>query len=51
MMLARKSGVAKKLPVINYVQLVGLAFGLSLDDVGYKFHKTRDEGFEKKLAI
>jgi heterodisulfide reductase subunit B len=50
MMLARKQGLARKLPVINYVQLLGLAFGYSLDDVGYRFHKTRDENFEKKLA-
>jgi heterodisulfide reductase subunit B len=39
----------KGLPVLNYIQLLALAMGYSLDDIGYNFHKTKDRGFEEKI--
>lgn len=36
-----------KIPVLNYLQLLGLAMGYSLDEVGYNTHKIKDTNFEK----
>ena len=38
-----------KIPVLNYLQLLGLAMGYSLDEVGYNTHKIKDTNFEKNV--
>ncbi len=38
-----------KIPVLNYLQLLGLAMGYGLDEVGYNTHKIKDTNFEKNV--
>lgn len=42
-------GEAKTLPILNYVQLLALTMGYSLEDVGYNYHKAKNREFEEKI--
>ncbi len=46
---AKEHNLGFRLPVLFYSQLLGLAMGNSLEEVGYTYHKVRDESFEKKI--
>jgi len=49
MLTSRKVGLDFKLPALYYLQLLGLAMGYSLEEVGYKAHRVKDAGFESKI--
>jgi len=46
---SRKLGLDFRFPSLFYLQLMALAMGHSLDDIGYRRHRVRDPGFESKL--
>ena len=46
---SRKYKFDFKLPVLYYLQILGLAMGYSLEEVQYSTHRVKDEGFEHKL--
>jgi heterodisulfide reductase subunit B len=56
LMAARKLGLDFKVPVLNYLQLLGLAMGLSAREMQLPAHKVRVKGtslgewLEKELA-
>lgn len=47
---AKEFNLEFKVPVLFYSQLLGLAMGYGLDEVGYTQHKIREESFEKKVG-
>jgi heterodisulfide reductase subunit B len=49
MMAARKLGIPFKVPVLFYLQLLGLAMGYSLEEMQYGSHRVKDSGFEEKV--
>jgi heterodisulfide reductase subunit B len=46
---SRKYKFDFKLPVLYYLQILGLAMGYTLDEMQYGTHRIKDEKFEKKL--
>lgn len=38
-----------KIPVLNYLQLLGLSLGYSLQEMKYDYHKVKDLDFENKI--
>jgi heterodisulfide reductase subunit B len=46
---SRKYKFDFKLPVLYYLQILGLAMGYTLDEMQYGNHRIKDESFEKKL--
>lgn len=46
---SRKLDLGFKIPVLFYLQLLALAMGHSIDEIGYRRHRARDAGFESKL--
>ena len=46
---SRKYGFDFKLPVLYYLQILGLAMGYSIDEMQYSTHRIKDESFEHKL--
>jgi heterodisulfide reductase subunit B len=49
LLASRKMNLGFKIPVLNFLQLLGLALGYSLEDMQYQQHKTKDPIFEKKV--
>ena len=49
LLASRAFGLNFKIPVLNYLELLGLAMGYSLDEVGYNTHKIKDANLEKKF--
>ncbi len=47
--VSRKVGMQFKIPVLFYLQLLGLAMGYSLEEMQYPSHRVRDSAFETKL--
>jgi len=47
--VSRKVGMQYKMPVLFYLQLLGLAMGYSLEEMQYPSHRVRDLAFEDKL--
>lgn len=47
--VSRKFNKAFKIPVVYYFQLMALAQGAEIEQVGLQFHKIMDENFLKKL--
>ena len=50
MLAARELKLDYRVPTIYYLQLLGLAIGLSLDEAGVKLHRVRDPALEEKLG-
>jgi len=50
MMATRSLKLDIKLPVLYYLQLLGLSMGYGLDDIHYKQHRVKSPGFEDKLG-
>lgn len=46
---SRKVDITSKIPVLFYLQLMGLAMGFSLEDMQYGSHRIRDPGLEEKI--
>jgi heterodisulfide reductase subunit B len=46
---SRKYKFDFKLPVLYYLQILGLAMGYTLDEMQYGAHRIEDESFERKL--
>lgn len=46
---SRKYQFDFKLPVLYYLQILGLAMGYSIEEMQYGAHKIKDEGFERRL--
>lgn len=49
LLASRKVEIPFKIPVLFYLQLLGLAMGYSLDDMQYKSHRVKDKKFEEKI--
>ncbi len=49
MRAARKVDIPFKIPVLYYLQILGLAMGYSLEDMQYGSHRIKDAGFEAKV--
>jgi len=49
MMAARKTGLDFKIPVLFYLQLLGLAMGYSLEDMQYGSHRVTDQRLVEKI--
>jgi heterodisulfide reductase subunit B len=49
MIAARKVSIPFKVPVLFYLQLLGLAMGYSLEEMQYGSHRVKDAGFEEKI--
>jgi heterodisulfide reductase subunit B len=45
-----KAGKVFNIPVVHYSQLLGLALGYSIEDVGLHLNATRNPDFENKVA-
>ena len=50
MMATRSLKLEFKLPVLFYLQLLGLSIGHSLEDVHYGMHRVKSQGFEEKVG-
>jgi len=50
MLTARRLGLDYKIPVFFYPQLLGLAMGYSLYEVGYPRHRVKGPGLEAKIG-
>jgi heterodisulfide reductase subunit B len=50
MMTARKVGLDFKLPVLFYLQLLGLAMGYSLEEMQYSSHRVKPPELAEKIA-
>jgi len=48
---ARRLGVEYRLPVFYYLELLALAMGFSLDEVGYRYHRVRSGEVERALEV
>jgi heterodisulfide reductase subunit B len=48
---ARSLNLDFKIPVLFYTQLLALAMGYSLDDIGYQRHRVKDLGFEDRIRM
>jgi heterodisulfide reductase subunit B len=48
---SRKYKFDFKLPVLYYLQILGLAMGYTLTEMQYSAHRIKDDGFEKQLAF
>jgi heterodisulfide reductase subunit B len=48
--LSRKLNEDLTIPILYYFQLLGLAQGLSPQEVGLHLHKTKTDGIVKKLV-
>jgi heterodisulfide reductase subunit B len=46
---SRKLDLGFKIPVLFYLQLLALAMGHNIYEIGYRRHRARDAGFESKL--
>ncbi len=46
---ARKVDIPFKVPVLFYLQLLGLTMGYSLEEMQYGQHRVKDPGFEEKV--
>ena len=49
LLASRRLGLDFSVPVLFYLQLLGLAMGYSLEDIGLKRHRTKSSGFEEKI--
>ena len=49
MRAARKVDIPFKIPVLYYLQILGLAMGYSLEDMQYGSHRIKDAGFDAKV--
>jgi heterodisulfide reductase subunit B len=49
MLASRRMGLDFKLPVLFYLQLLALAIGYDMDEIGYRRHRVKDGGFEAKI--
>jgi heterodisulfide reductase subunit B len=49
LLASRRLGLEFSIPVLFYLQLLGLSMGYSLEDIGFKRHRTKSSGFEEKL--
>jgi heterodisulfide reductase subunit B len=49
LMAARSQKLEFKLPVQYYLQLLGLAMGYTLEEIGYSRHRVRNKDFEEKI--
>ncbi len=49
MLAARELKLDYRVPTLYYLQLLALAMGVSLDEVGIKLHRVRDPALEEKL--
>jgi len=49
LMASRKLKLEFKMPVMFYLQLLGLAMGYSLDEMQYTSHRVKDVDFENKI--
>ena len=47
---SRKYKLDFKLPVLYYLQILGLAMGYSIEEMQYGAHRVKDENFEHKLG-
>jgi heterodisulfide reductase subunit B len=50
-MASRKESSPYNLPVLFYLQLLGVAMGYSLQEMGYDSHKVKDATFESKIGM
>lgn len=48
---ARRLGIEYRLPVFYYLELLALAMGFSLDEVGYGYHRVRSGEVEEALEV
>ena len=48
---ARRLGIEYRLPVFYYLELLALAMGFSLDEVGYRYHRVRSGEVEEALEV
>ena len=49
LMASRSQQLKFKLPVQYYLQLLGLALGYTLEEIGYNRHRVKNRGFEEKI--
>jgi len=49
LLASKRLGLEFSVPVLFYLQLLGLAMGYSLEDIGLKRHRTKSSGFEEKI--
>ncbi len=50
MMAGRALKLEFKLPVLFYTELMALSMGYSLDEIHYRSHRIRDDGFSEKIG-
>lgn len=50
MLAARELKLEYKVPTLYYLQLLALAMGHGLDEVGLKQHRVKDTALEEKLG-
>ena len=49
LLASRRLGLEFSIPVLFYLQLLGLSMGYSLEDIGFKRHRVKAQGFEETL--
>jgi len=49
LLASRKTDIPFKIPVLFYLQLLGLAMGYSIDEMQLSSHRIKDKGFEAKI--
>jgi heterodisulfide reductase subunit B len=49
LLASRRLGLEFSIPVLFYLQLLGLSMGYSLEDIEFKRHRTKSSRFEEKL--
>jgi heterodisulfide reductase subunit B len=49
LLASRRLGLEFSIPVLFYLQLLGLSMGYSQEDIGFKRHRVKSSGFEEKL--
>lgn len=50
LLASRETALGFRLPVLFLLQLLGLAMGYDLKKIQYRFHRIKDESFEKKVV-
>lgn len=49
LLTSRRLGLEFKVPVMFYLQLLGLAMGYTFEEIGLKRHRTMSSGFKEKI--
>jgi heterodisulfide reductase subunit B len=49
LLVTRRLGLDYEMPVLFYLQLLGLSMGYNLEEVGYSMHRSKGKNFEAKI--